>query len=272
MSASAALDHVGVMGRDLADLAAAFESLGFCLTPLARHEGGRTANRAVMLRQGYIELLSVIDGGHSATLDRFLARYAGIHILSLAIDDPHAALARLHRAGLPDAAVSNTERATDDADPRSPRARFSLVTTPDMPEGRIHLIRHHTPEALWQDRFTHHPNHAVALEAAIIVSAHPAETAAALSLRSGRYLLPDPAGGYRLALSRGSVRILPPEALATVLPDAVAPTLPWIGGIALRTDDSTAALRRWLDERKVAYVAGPHGVSIIAGGATLLFT
>ena len=91
MSNAAALDHVGVVGRDVAVLAAEFENLGFCLTPLARHAGGRTGNRNVMLRRGYIELLSVVDGGSSATLERFLARYAGIHILSLAIADETAA-------------------------------------------------------------------------------------------------------------------------------------------------------------------------------------
>jgi hypothetical protein len=53
-----------------------------------------------MLRQGYVELLAAVDGSAgSATLDRFLARYAGIHILAFSIDEPRTALARLRRAG-----------------------------------------------------------------------------------------------------------------------------------------------------------------------------
>ena len=209
MSHATALDHVGVVGRDVAVLAAEFESLGFCLTPLARHAGGRTGNRNVMLRQGYIELLSVVDGGSSATLERFLARYAGIHIVALAIDDETAALARLHRAGFAQAAVSQTDRAVDDADPAGPRARFALVTPPDPPEGRIHLIRHRTPEALWQERFLHHPNHAVALEEVVLAVAEPAVTAARLSRLAGRPVVPDAACGYALDLPRGRVRMLP---------------------------------------------------------------
>ena len=271
MSGAGALDHVGVVGRDVTLPATAFERLGFCLTPLARHAGGRTGNRNIMLRHGYIELLSVVDGGHSATLDRFLARYAGIHILAFAIDDPDATLARLHRAGFVDASVSMTERAVDDADPDSARARFTLVTTPDIAEGRIHLIHHHTPEALWQERFLHHPNHAVALEEVVIVAAQPAETAVRLSLRAGRPVMPDPVGGYRLALPQGCVRILPPDGAAMVLPDSVAPSLPWIAGVTLRTDDATEALRRWLDEHSVPCNATQRGVSIAAGGMTLRF-
>ena len=42
MSGADSLDHVGIAGRDLDAMAAAFERLGFQLTPLARHSGKRT--------------------------------------------------------------------------------------------------------------------------------------------------------------------------------------------------------------------------------------
>ena len=262
MSDATALDHVGVVGRDVAVLAAEFEQLGFCLTPLARHAGGRTGNRNVMLRPGYIELLSVVDGGRSATLDRFLARYAGIHILALAIDDETAALARLRRAGFAQAAVSHTDRAVDDADPAGPRARFALVTPPDPPEGRIHLIRHLTPEALWQERFLHHPNHAIALEEVVLVVAEPAATAARLSRLAGRPVVPDPAGGYALDLPRGRVRCC-----RRVARGGVARMLRCRhcrGSAASRCGPTmrNAALRRWLQDRDDSV---PRGGRCIAG-------
>ncbi len=271
MSQALALDHVGVVGRDVAVLAAEFERVGFDLTPLARHAGGRTGNRNVMLRRGYIELLSVVDGGHSATLDAFLARYAGIHILSLAITDETAVLARLRRAGFEQAAVSHTDRAVDDADPAGARARFALIATPDAPEARIHLIRHLTPEALWQERFLHHPNHAVALEEVVLVAAEPAVTAARLSRLAGRPLAPDPVGGYALHLPHGRVRALPVEALAAVFPGVAVPTSPWIAGVTLATDDANAALRRVLQDRAIPFRAVGHALSVQAGGATLRF-
>ena len=86
-----ALDHVGVVTRDLAALATQYQRLGFTLTPLARQADGRIGNRCVMLHRSYVELLAVVDpNAGSATLDRFLARYAGIHILAFAIDDQTA--------------------------------------------------------------------------------------------------------------------------------------------------------------------------------------
>ena len=95
---SFALDHVGVVTRDLVALAGRYERLGFTLAPLARQSDGRIGNRCVMLHGAYIELLAVVDpSARSATLDRFLARYAGIHILAFAIDDPQAELRRLRR-------------------------------------------------------------------------------------------------------------------------------------------------------------------------------
>ena len=134
MNQAADLDHVGVVGQDLTALATTFEQLGFHLTPLARHAGGRTGNRCVMLREGgYLELMSTIDGGTSTTLNRFLVRYAGAHILALGIEDADAVLARLRLAwaGVPD--VSRTDRAVDDGEAEGPRARFSLITPADPP-------------------------------------------------------------------------------------------------------------------------------------------
>ena len=271
MSQATALDHVGVVGRDVAALAADFGSLGFCLTPLARHAGGRTGNRNVMLRRGYIELLSVVDQGSSATLDAFLARYPGIHIIALAIADETATLARLRRAGFARATLSHTERAVDDANPAGARARFTLVTTPDPPEGRVHLISHLTPEVLWQERFLHHPNHATTLEEVVLVVEEPAATAAWLSRLAGHPVVPDAAGGYALDLPCGCVRLLTPRAFGALFPDVTVPTLPWIGGISLITDDANAALRRWLEERAMPFRIAGDAVLVEAAGLALRF-
>ena len=132
------LDHLGIIGRDLAPMAEEFSRIGFTLTPRALHSGGRTGNRCAMLDGGYIELMATVEGGASATLDRFLARYPGIHTLAFAADDAAAASARLRRGGIqaPEPAVS--ERAVDAADPDGPCARFALVTPPEkvtLPSG-----------------------------------------------------------------------------------------------------------------------------------------
>ncbi len=284
MSAAESLDHVGIAGRDLGVMAAAFERAGFQLTPLARHSGKRTpdgpvvpfgtGNRCVMLRQGYLELIAIVDpDAFSNTLDRFLARYAGIHIVALGIDDEVANLERLRRAGFDLPGVAYLERPVDDTDLGGPRARFARLPLPDAPEGRLQLIRHLTPEAIWQERFLLHPNHAVALEALVIAAEQPAEAAARFSRLAGRPVVPDPAGGFALKLPRGAVRLLPPDALEGVLPGVAVPSLPFIAGIEVRTDDANLAVTRLLDTAGIAHTRASGGVLVPdMAGAAVLFT
>lgn len=280
------LDHVGVAGSDLAALAARYERLGFLLTPLARHSGKRTpdgpvvpfgtGNRCVMLGRGYLELIAIVDpGAFSNTLDRFLARYAGIHIIALAVDDEDANLARLKAAHVDIAGVAYLERPVDDADPDGPRARFARLPLPDAPEGRIQLIRHLTPEAIWQDRFLTHPNGAAALDSVIIAVSQPAETAARFSRLAGLPVTPDPAGGFALALPQGgTVRILPHTALGEVLPDVAIPSLPFVAGIVVATDDGGAKAAALLARNGITAARGKLGLQVApedAGGAALVF-
>ncbi len=269
--AALTLDHVGIVGSDLETLAAAFVRLGFCLTPLARHAGGRTGNRCAMFRDGgYLELVATVNGGISATLDRFLGRYSGVHILALGIGDTTAACERLRRAGI-DVHADRSERSTDDSDPTAPLVAFALLTPPDPPEGRIHLIHHLTPDAMWQERFLSHPNQAVRLEEAILVAPAPAETAARLSVLAGRPVQPDPAGGYVLSLQTGRLRILSPASWASQHPNRTAPTLPWIGGLTLATADGNAALHRLLTDRGIDHDQSPGLLQVEAAGVVFRF-
>ena len=272
------LDHAGLAGHDLPALHDAFGRLGFTLTPLARQSGRLradgpvvpwgTANRCAMLRHGYIELLGIVDPAAPANgLDGFIARYPGLHILALGIDDEDAALARLRRAGLDIPGVLHLHRPVDSADPAGPQARFARLPLPDAPEGRIQLIRHLTPEAIWQDRFIHHANQAIALEAVILAVEDPAGTAARLSRLAGRPVVPDPAGGFALPLDHGRVRILPPATLPGVLPGLAVPTLPFMAGIVVRTADEAAAVRALVPDLR----HGPSGWTTQAGGAAIAF-
>jgi len=277
VSIAAGLDHVGVVTADLKAAARAWQRLGFALTRLARHAAPGpdgvpvptgTGNRCAMLRSGYVELIAVVDpAARSATLERFLARYAGIHILSLAISDEHAALARLRQAGFA-TEIATSERPADPAKPKGPQARFARLPLTDA-EPRLQLLRHLTPELVWQEHFLHHPNHAVALDAVVMVAEPAAPTAARLSRVAGVPVAPDPVGGYTLRLGRGQVRVLPPDALAAVFPSVAIPSLPFVAGIVVRTDDGTAAASQLL--KNVARPA-PGGLLAKAAGVAVLFT
>ena len=272
MSGAEALDHVGVAAQDLTTAAAQFERLGFHLTPLARHAGGRTGNRCAMLRSGYIELLAMVDPvAGSATLSRFLARYTGVHIIALAVADPAAELARLQRAGIGCSEVIAEARKLDDSDPAGPDAHFTRLAPQDQPEGRFVLIRHDTPELLWQERFLHHANHAAALTEAVLAVADPAETAARLSRLAGRPVVPDRLGGFALDLAHGAVRILPAETVALLHPGITLPALPCIVGVAVRTSDGNAAVARLLAEHAIPHHATDNALLVEAGGVAVRF-
>ena len=85
---------------------------------------------------------------------------------------------------------------------------------------------------------------------------------------------PDPAGGFVLPLPSGRVRLLPPDALGNVFPGVAAPTLPYIAGITVRTDDANRAIEERARASGIAHRAVPDGLLIPpeeAGGAALLF-
>jgi Glyoxalase-like domain len=261
-----ALDHVGVVANDLVALTTAYERLGFTLTPLARYADGRIGNRCVMLRSAYIELLAVVDpNARSATLERFLARYAGIHILAFAIADEQSAVERLRRAGIEQATVNRFARPFDDADPGGQKAEFVLIQTPEQPEGRVNLVRHLTRNVLWQEPFIRHVNNAIVLEDVCIAVAEPADAAARLSRLVGSVVVPDPHGALVLDVSAGRVRLMQGQGVGVV---------PRIARLTLRTSDSNAMIRRLVSERNI--VADHDGDAVLvdaaaAGGVEICF-
>jgi len=293
MNTAVALDHVGVAARDLGPMAAAYERLGFALSPIAQQSGRRrpdlpvepwgSGNRCAFLRHGYIELIAILDPAlYDNTLNRFLARYAGMHILALAIDDEAANLARMRAAGIDIPGIAWLERPVEAG---GPIAKFARLPFPDPPEGRVQLIRHLTPELVWQERWMNHANKAVALDEAILCSQRPAETAARLSRLSGLPVEPDPAGGFLLRLPGAAraagpfapvmetrVRVLAEEALASVLPGVAAPASPFMAGMVIRTEDGGAAARLVL--QGIPTRAAPAGLMVppeFAAGAAVLF-
>jgi hypothetical protein len=197
--------------------------------------------------------------------------------------DDEANLARLRAAGLDIPGVAYLERPVEAG---GPIARFARLPFPDPPEGRVQLIRHLTPELVWQDRWMDHANRAEILEAAILYADKPAETAARLSRLSGLPMEPDPAGGFLLRLPGAAraagpkaptletrVRVLAPEALGSVLPGVVPPASPFMAGMVVRTGDGAAAARRIL--AGIPTREAPEGIMVppeYAAGAALIFT
>ena len=252
----ARLDHLAVMVRDLSAAAAAYQRLGFQLTPVSQHSGARTpggpvtswgtGNRCAMLARGYIELMGVIDSSlYDNRVPEYLARYEGIHILAFASDDAASVADRLAREGFAVSGVHGLERELDVPGGRA-TARFKLVRTPEseLPEGRVLAIEHLTPEHLWQARYLDHPNGAQALTELAVCVADIDEAVA----RYRRFLGRD-AGGTdrRRVFDFGGDRfvLLSEDGLASEL-GLSPPTLPFAASFTVAVEDIDRT-RRVLD-------------------------
>lgn len=278
------LDHAAVMVHDLQLSGQTYERLGFCLTPLSQHSGALTpggdivqwgcANRCIMLQQGYLELLGVINPNlYDNKIPDFLARYEGIHILAFGCTDGAAAADRLAKEGFAANGVHGLARSLDTPGGKR-KAEFNLVRLPpnDMPEGRVLAIEHLTPEYLWQDRYMTHPNGAIALEELIVCVEEPAIVAD----RYERYFgIPasEENNLWRFTLREGQFVLTTAETLLSEF-GIKAPTKPYASSIKIRTQTLNSATEI-LTKNGVAYIDTDHGIQIPASeaaGATFIFT
>ena len=270
------LDHLGHFVPDMDAGHVELTRLGFAQTPYVEHrftdtDGSHrpmgTANRCVMLQEGYLEILTVTDETTptGARTRRQLDRYTGLHIVALSDADAMARRARQAAAGFHPYELTPLKRSVPVLDDRGQEtgedeAAFSVVKNPeeDMPEGRVQVLTHHTPDLVWQPPWLHHENGIVALRDVIIV---PADLDEAMA-RYGRFAEVAPVvldrGSVRLPLARGGIVLASPDRAAALLPGAAIPPAPGVAGYALLSDD-VAATRAFLTGR--GFAPGPAASS-----------
>jgi hypothetical protein len=173
------LDHVGAIVRDLAAGAARWERLGFALSPVSRQRGRMpdrdedglwaTANRCAIFKQGYLELIGIVDAVCFNPWTKFLARFEGLHLLALRVPNADTAYTELaKRTAAMKAPVQRSRKLDVDGVEATMRFRNIFSRDEAYPEGRYIVLEHQTPEHLWQPRYQTHPNGALALAAAFI--------------------------------------------------------------------------------------------------------
>ena len=254
------LDHIAHWVPDLGAASESLESLGFVLTPWSeQHASPRpgapvspvgSANRCIMLRSGYLEILAPLSlTPIGRELQAGIDRYVGVHLLAFGSSDTKSEQARLKALGFPQRPVVALRREVETEGGTTATLRFTVgrAELGSMAEGRVQFLTHHTPEHLWQTRYLGHPNTAEDLAEVWIVVANLDEAAA----RYSAYLdLPadrvEP-GTAAIRLSRGRVSLFTPEAFREQLPGDEIPTLPFIAGYGLAAGDPGRA--RELAER-----------------------
>lgn len=228
------LDHSGHFVADAEQARAVLEDLGFTVTPYSAQvqpdpaTGAEkltgTGNICVMLPHGYLEfLVQTADTPIGLEFRAALDRRAGLHLAAFGVADAAARHAALEQAGQPMRPLVQFSRPIDTVEGQQ-TASFTVarVTAGAMPEGRVQIVTHHTPAALWQSRWTRHANGAEGLAAMLVSCPDPAEAAERFAAILGR--TPEPSGaGIRLTLDRGALEFLSEDAARHLVGAAIEP-------------------------------------------------
>lgn len=228
------IDHIAVAVRDLDRAAAAFEALGFSLTPQAHHPWG-TANRLVQLPRGnFIELVTIDrpeilpEHDRSAEPPQFsfgafnrdyLTRREGMAMIVLAGEDSRGDVARFQAAGLDTYAPFDFERSAPLPDGSTAKVAFSLAfaSHPGAPNAGFFTCHSHFPENFWKPDYMRHANGAQEMVEAVMAAPDPAALSDFLrGFSGGDAQVTD--GGIAVSCGAHAMTVLTPAATRTRYP------------------------------------------------------
>ena len=248
------IDHVVVAVRDLDDARAAYERLGFTVTPTARHPFG-TANALVQLGEAYIELLAVVDpaaipeaGEGSFSFAgfnrRFLENGEGVSMLALRSADAAADRAAFAADDLPIYAPMSFRRMARDPAGNEVEVGFSVTFTSDarMPDAGFFTCQHHDRDKLFWPEYRTHDNGAVAIEAVVMASRDPADYHIFFTCLTGQHDMRSDSLKLSFDTGGGKLEIVTPVAARAMYGvDVAADARPTFIGVRVATADLAAA-------------------------------
>ncbi|MFT6580836.1 MAG: hypothetical protein ACJAU6_001266 [Alphaproteobacteria bacterium] len=277
------LDHSGHFVPDMDAASLALERMGFIMTPYTMHtmttapgeepRPSGTANRCIMLREGYLEVLCAVgDAPLAQQLNAATARYTGLHLLAFSCADARTEHARLTEVGFNMQPLVNLTRSVDGG-----TLRFSVVRLEpgQMAEGRTQFLQHDTPDLLWREDLMNHPNGIVATTDVVMTANDPDEAALRFEKFLGRAPLRISKGGWRFGLDRASFTILNNEALTAALPGIDIPESPFIAAFAMRSNDLDATAAYFKQANVPAEMIAPSVLRVAkdpALGSTMIVT
>lgn len=272
------IDHVLAGVRDLERARSGWADLGFTLTPRGRHIGWGTGNYCIMLDQGYVELLGVVNPGEFLNnLDTFLSHREGLMGLAFGTDDPARCAAALQAAGIAPDGPKDLKRKLELPEGEV-LPEFSLLfldheATPGL---RAFITHHLTPELIRRPEWQRHANRARRLISITAVVDDPVRTAIGYLPLFGpdRIQVSDamtvvtPGAGHIRFVTADGLRLLY-EALLP-LPEHPAP---WIAAMKFEVTDKNRC-RDFFKERKVPFEKTGKGCLVapeLADGCILEF-
>lgn len=236
------IDHTLVGVRDLEGARAVWRRLGFTVSPRGRHIGWGTANYCIMLGQGYVELLGIVDPGQfTNNLDKFLEKREGLLGLAFASDDGAETCRRLAAAGLHPDGPKDLKRALELPEGDVLPA-FKLVFLPpeETPGLSAFVCQHLTPDLIRRPAWLDHANGATRLLGATVVVDRPAEVALGYTPLFGAGSIWVEDGAAAVDTGQGRLRFVTSERLARLYPGTEPvsdlPT-PWMAAMTIGVAD-----------------------------------
>ena len=210
------LDHVVVNARDQLDAAAAaYERLGFTLTPRGFHTLG-SANHLAIFGTHYLELIGVLSPD-SPRRD-VLGFPTGLNGLVFGTEDATALHAALTLAGVDATPPNEFSRPVDlPSGPRDAVFRTVHVTPAPIWPGRIYFCHHLTRDLVWRDEWRHHANGTVGVVRILIASDDPARLGALFGRMFGTGAVRPVEGGVSLVVGLSRVDVLTHATVASQL-------------------------------------------------------
>ncbi|HVU56453.1 MAG TPA: VOC family protein [Puia sp.] len=248
------LHHIGLINSSLERSAAVYEKLGFTLTPLSIPRivltpGGEpeplgAGNRHAIFGNNYLELLGVVDLTRWAEitreqrgpydLDAPLSRYEGLHVMHFGTEHIEAVKERLDKLGVVCSPVKEFQRnVKTDTGERMMKARTIHFPPKSNPEGLLQIAQHDTPELVFQDRYMHHRNGAVALTEIMVVTETPDSYVVRYEQYTGHQGRRMAKGHFVVDLGLSRIIVVDPGGLEAIIPGCRIPVLPFMAAFTV---------------------------------------
>lgn len=256
------IDHLVLCVNDLKKARAAYETLGFTMTPQAQHPFG-TGNTIVQLDGCFLEVLGVTrpeditepsgDTFSFAAFNRdFLTSREGMSMLVLDSTDAAADRAAFLDSGLHVYAPFDFQRQAKMPSGDEVTVGFSLtfVGDPSLSEMGFFTCRQWRPDLFWKPEYQRHANGAKSIAEVFVIAPDPDAATAFLSAFANAPILRTAPGICAVTSTRGTLFVFTPEAFAARFPGAVSParsSAAYFAGFALSVAEPQATRSLWAD-------------------------
>jgi hypothetical protein len=266
------INHLVLTGRDLDAMRAAYQALGFTITPRGQHPFG-TGNSIIQLHGTYLELLSVTvpqdvpehtAGQFSfAAFNRdYLERHEGFSMMVLDTPDARADLVRWHAAGLQTYAPYDFSRMAKMPDGADVKVGFSLafVSHPSAPWLGLFACQHYRPEYYEQPQYLNHANGASLVRDVWVAGEAAQNLADFIGAVTGATGVRDGADRTVFQTRTGSIVLARPQAFEAAfgIPAPHPEDGPHLAGLTVGCGNIRVVKNRGLRETGWRYVLGPE--------------